>query len=145
MDTARRAGDLPGTFEPLKAQLLAAAGAFVSDARPLSSILCGLVDDVERAIREPLEIIPVAHHSPSSGLQVVRRLASRPPRDIFLEGCEDLTPALEGLRDCRLPVALQAFAAESNAFPASWFPLNVVCPLTEFSAEFQAIDAILAG
>jgi hypothetical protein len=139
VDTARRAGDLPGTFEPLKAQLLAAAEAFATDSQPLSTILCGLVDDVERAIREPLEIIPVAHHSPSSGLQVVRRLASRPPRVIFLEGCEDMTPALEGLRASRLPVALQAFAAGSDAFPASWFPLNVVCPLTEFSAEFQAI------
>jgi hypothetical protein len=74
VDTAHRAGDLPGTFEPLKAQLLAAAEAFATDSHPLSSILCGLVDDVERAIREPLEIIPVAHHSPSSGLQVVRRV-----------------------------------------------------------------------
>src|SRR5262249_34020296 len=37
------------------------------------------------------------------------------------------------------PVALQAFASSSEAFPAAWSPLNLVCPLTEFSAEFQAI------
>src|SRR5262249_47602029 len=42
-------------------------------------------------------------------------------------------------RDCKLPVALQAFAASSEAFPPAWSPLNLVCPLTEFSAEFQAI------
>src|SRR5207302_4574467 len=35
--------------------------------------------------------------------------------------------------------ALQAFAASSDAFPRSWSPLNLVCPLTDFSAEFQAI------
>src|SRR5262249_40518007 len=46
---------------------------------------------------------------------------------------------LDGLGDCRLPVALQAFAAHSDAFPSSWFPLNLVAPLTEFSAEYQAI------
>src|SRR5262249_14760512 len=50
-----------------------------------------------------------------------------------------LRPVLDGLRDCRLPVALQAFASGSDAFPAAWSPLNLVCPLTEFSAEFQAI------
>jgi hypothetical protein len=139
MDTAIRPGDLPSTFEPLKAQLLAASEAFADDARMLAAILGGLVDDVERAIREPLEIIPVAHHSPSSALQVVRRLAARPPRVIFMECCEDLRPTLDGLGDCRLPVALQAFAAHSDAFPSSWFPLNLVAPLTEFSAEYQAI------
>jgi hypothetical protein len=137
--TATRTDDLPTPFEPLKRQLLAAAEAFATDARSLASILGGLVDDVERAAREPLEIFPVAHHSPSSALQVVKRLTARPPRLIFLECCEDLRPLLEGLRDCRLPVALQAFASSSSAFPAAWAPLSLVCPLTEFSAEFQAI------
>jgi hypothetical protein len=134
-----RADDLPVAFAPLRDQLLAAAEAFASDARPLAAILGGLVDDVERACREPLEIVPVCHHSPSSALHMVRRLAARPPRVIYMECCEDLRAVLDGLRDCRLPVALQAFASSSEAFPAAWSPLNLVCPLTEFSAEFQAI------
>lgn len=140
---ARRGGnrqaDLPAPFGPLKEQLLAAAGAFSGEGRPLAEILGGLVDDVERAFREPLEIVPVCHHSPSSALHMVRRLSARAPRAIYMECCEDLRPVLDGLRDCRLPVALQAFAATTDAFPAAWAPLNLVCPLTEFSAEFQAI------
>src|SRR4051812_4956175 len=99
--------DLPVPFGPLRDQLLAAAEAFAAEARPLAEILGGLVDDVERALREPLEIFPVCHHSPSSALHMVRRLAARPPRVIYMEGCEDLRPVLDGLRDCRLPVALQ--------------------------------------
>lgn len=133
------AADLPSSFEPLRAQLLAAAEAFATEARPLAEILGGLVTDVERASREPLEIVPVCHHSPSSALHMVRRLATRPPRAIYMECCEDLRPVLDGLRDCRLPVALQAFATSSEAFPPAWSPLNLVCPLSEFSAEFQAI------
>ncbi|KAJ3046922.1 hypothetical protein HK102_013057, partial [Quaeritorhiza haematococci] len=70
---------------------------------------------------------------------MARRLAARPPRMIFLECCEDLRPVVEGLRDCRAPVALQAFASPSDHFPAAWTPLSLVCPLTEFSAEYQAI------
>ncbi len=139
MSTATPTDDLPASFEPLKRQLLAAAEAFATDAQPLAAILGGLVDDVEHAGREPLEIFPVCHHSPSSALHIVQRLARRTPRVIFMECCEDLRPVLDGLRECRLPVALQAFASTSQAFPTSWSPLNLVCPLTEFSAEFQAI------
>jgi hypothetical protein len=135
----RAVDDLPIAFAPLREQLLAAAEAFAAEARPLAEILGGLVDDVERAFREPLEIFPVCHHSPSSAVHMVRRLASRPPRVIYMEGCEDLRPVLEGLRDCRLPVALQAFASTSDHFPSAWSPLSLVCPLSEFSAEFQAI------
>src|SRR6516162_4680813 len=116
-DEVTGTGDLPTSFDPLKRQVLAAAEAFATAAHPLAEILGGLVDDVERAAREPLEIIPVAHHSPSSAVQVVRRLRQRPPRLIFMECCEDLRPLLEGLRDCKLPVALQAFAASSEVFP----------------------------
>ncbi|WP_406700863.1 DUF5682 family protein [Singulisphaera sp. Ch08] len=135
----RNTDDLSIPFNPLKDQLLAAAEAFATEAQPLAKILGGLVDDVERAGREPLEIVPVCHHSPSSALQMVRRLTARPPRVIYMECCEDLRPVLDGLRNCQLPVALQAFAPVSKAFPAAWSPLNLVCPLTEFSAEFQAI------
>ena len=126
-------------FEPLRQQLLDAARAFAPDAGGLSALLGGLVDDVQRALHEPLEIFPVCHHSPAAALHMVRRLTHRPPRVLFLELCEDLRPVVDKLRDCKLPVALQAFAGHSDAFPKSWTPLSVVAPLTEFSAEYQAI------
>lgn len=137
--------DLPTNFEPLKQQLLTAAQAFSSEAQPLSEILTGLVNDVERACAEPLEIFPVCHHSPSAAVQMIRRLRGRPPRAIYLEACEDMQGALEGLHDCQLPVAIQSFATQLDALPAAWSPLSLVCPLTEFSAEFQAIAFALAN
>ncbi len=126
-------------FEPLRQQLLEAARAFAGDAQPLGKLLGGLVDDVHRAATEALEIFPVCHHSPAAAVHMIRRLSERPPRVIFMEMCEDLRPLLDKLRDCRLPVALQAFAGQTEAFPRSWSPLSVVAPLTEFSAEYQAI------
>ena len=60
-----------------------------------------------------------------------------------MEMCEDLQPLLDKLRDCRLPVALQAFAGHSATFPKSWVPLSVVAPLTEFSALLRGIRAAL--
>ena len=143
MNIATPSDELPTSFEPLKRQLMAAAESFATDAQPLAAILGGLVDDVERADRELLEIFPVAHHSPSSAIHMVRRLTARPPRVIFMECCEDFRPLLDGLRDCKLPVALQAFASMSDDFPAAWLPLDLVCPLTDFSAEFQAISFAL--
>jgi len=127
------------TFGPLRDQLLAAAQAFAGDAAHLAKILTGIIDDVERAAREPLEIFPVCHHSPASAVHMVKRLQSRPPRVIFMECCEDLRPLLDGIAECSLPIALQAFASQTDGFPSEWAPLNLVCPLTEFSAEFQAI------
>jgi hypothetical protein len=132
-------GDLPTTFAPLRSELLAAAAAFSSDAEPLAAILEGIVGDVERAAAEPLEIFPVAHHSPSSALHMLARLRRRAPRAIYLECCEDLRGEIELLKDCKLPVALQAFAGRSEAFPAAWSPLSVVCPISDFSAEQQVI------
>jgi hypothetical protein len=126
-------------FEPLREQLLAAAKAFATDAQPLSALLGALVDDVRRASDEPLEIFPVCHHSPAAAIHMIGRLRNQPPRVIFMELCEDMRPLLDKLRDCKLPVALQAFAGHSDAFPKSWTPLSVVAPLTEFSAEYQAI------
>src|SRR5262245_41172680 len=126
-------------FEPLRRQLLAAAEAFASDAQPLGALLSALVDDVQRANAEPLELFPVCHHSPAAALHMIRRLNRQAPRVIFMEMCEDLRPLLDKLRDCKLPVALQAFAGHSDAFPKSWTPLSVVAPFTEFSAEYQAI------
>lgn len=123
----------------LRDQISAAALAFATDAQPLAAIMAGIVGDVERASRERLEIFPVCHHSPASAVQMIRRLAHRPPRVIYMECCEDLQPMLHGLAQCTLPVAIQAFASSIKDLPAAQPPLNLVCPLTEFSAEFQAI------
>ena len=123
----------------LRTQLAAAAAAFSGDTAHLGALLRAMIDDVERATREPLEVFPVKHHSPASALHMVRRLRERAPKVIFMEGCEDLGVTLAGLEHCRFPVALQAFAPEAAAFPADWTPLNLVAPLTEFSAEYQAI------
>jgi len=131
--------ELPDVLSPLQTQLLDAAERFATDAQPLSELLTALVRDVERAAAEPLEIFPVCHHSPASALQIVQRLRQKPLRAIYMELCEDLQVAVEHLRDCKLPVALQAFAAESETFPAKMMPLCVVAPLTEASAEYQAI------
>ena len=70
------------TFDPLRVQLLAAAEAFATDARPLGDLLAALVDDVRRAADEPLEIFPVCHHSPAAAVHMIARLrrtaAARP-------------------------------------------------------------------
>ncbi|WP_245623240.1 hypothetical protein [Spirillospora albida] len=125
------------TFAALREQLLGAAEAFGGDA--VSGILAGMVDDVDRALGERLEIFPVCHHSPASALAMARRLREKRPSVIYLELCEDLRPLLDELRNCRLPVALQAFANETAGFPKEWAPLSVVAPITEASAEYQAI------
>ncbi|MFG2330789.1 hypothetical protein ACGFMM_14300 [Streptomyces sp. NPDC048604] len=128
-----------GTFEALRAQLHEAAVAFADGPDALEGVLLGLVDDVDRAVREPLEIFPVCHHSPASALAMARRLREKQPKVVYLELCEDMAPLLTELRNCRLPVAVQAFATETDGFPADWSPLSVVAPITEASAEYQAI------
>ena len=50
-----------------------------------------------------------------------------------------MAPLLTELRNCRLPVALQAFASELDGFPVESAPLSVIAPITESSAEYQAI------
>ncbi|MFJ9717311.1 hypothetical protein ACIRPQ_15425 [Streptomyces sp. NPDC101213] len=128
-----------GTFGALRTQLQDAATAFADGPGALEGILRGIVDDVERAVREPLEIFPVCHHSPASALAMARRLREKQPKVVYLELCEDMAPLLTELRNCRLPVAVQAFATEVEGFPADWSPLSVVAPVTEASAEYQAI------
>lgn len=128
---------MSGRLETLREQLLAAAAAMSDE--PLEGLLSGMADDVARASAERLEIFPVAHHSPASAVHLVRRLRERAPRVIFLELCEDLDAKLDELGDCKLPVALQAFAHETDGFPPERAPLSVVAPLTEHSAELQAI------
>ncbi|MEU7895328.1 DUF5682 family protein [Nonomuraea sp. NPDC049152] len=125
---------MSGPFDPLREQLSTAAEAFAGDG-----ILPGMVDDVERALAGELEIFPVCHHSPASGLAMVRRLREKQPKVIYLELCEDLRPVLDELVNCRLPVALQAFATDIEGFPPEWAPLSVIAPITEASAEYQAI------
>ena len=134
-----RLAESQGPFAALRQQLLDAADAFVDGPSALTDILSGIVDDVDRALREELEVFPVCHHSPASALAMVRRLQEKQPKVIYLELCEDLQPLLDELRNCRLPVALQAFATELDGFPSSWGPLSVVAPITEASAEYQAI------
>ncbi|MEX3099316.1 DUF5682 family protein [Streptomyces sp. ST1015] len=133
------APDTHGPFDALRAQLDDAAQTFADGPDALEGILRGIVDDVDRAIREPLEIFPVCHHSPASALAMARRLREKQPRVIYLELCEDMAPLLTELRNCRLPVAVQAFAGEIEGFPLDWAPLSVVAPITEASAEYQAI------
>nr|WP_296068889.1 DUF5682 family protein [uncultured Actinoplanes sp.] len=128
-----------GPFDALRAQLLGAAEALAGGPAVLPEILAGIVDDVDHALREPLEIFPVCHHSPASALAMVRRLREKQPKVIYLELCEDLGPLLTELRNCRLPVALQAFASELDGFPEDAAPLSVIAPMTESSAEYQAI------
>jgi Family of unknown function (DUF5682) len=126
-------------FGALRQQLRDAAGAFADGPGVLAEILSGMVEDVDRSLREELEIFPVCHHSPASALAMALRLRSKRPKVIYLELCEDLQPLLGELRNCRLPVAVQAFASELHGFPRDWGPLSVVAPITEASAEYQAI------
>ncbi|MFD3484308.1 hypothetical protein [Streptomyces sp. NPDC058665] len=126
-------------FEALRTQLQEAATSLADGPEALEGILLGIVDDVDRAVREPLEIFPVCHHSPASAIAMARRLREKRPKVVYLELCEDMAPLLSELRNCRLPVAVQAFASEVDGFPAEWAPLSVVAPITEASAEYQAI------
>ncbi|MGA5116662.1 hypothetical protein [Streptomyces pseudogriseolus] len=128
-----------GVFTALRTQLQGAATEFAGGPDALEGILLGMVDDVDRAVREPLEIFPVCHHSPASALAMARRLREKQPKVVYLELCEDMAPLLTELRNCRLPVAVQAFAGEIDGFPQEWAPLSVVAPITEASAEYQAI------
>jgi hypothetical protein len=132
-----------GAFHPLRTQLQEAAATFTDGASALEGILLGMVDDVDRALREPLEIFPVCHHSPASATAMARRLREKQPKVVYLELCEDLAPMLTELRNCTLPVAVQAFASVVDGFPREWVPLSVVAPITEASAEYQAISYAL--
>nr|WP_238490274.1 DUF5682 family protein [Actinoplanes flavus] len=127
----------------MREQLISAAESLGGGPAALPEILTGIVDDVDHALREPLEIFPVCHHSPTSGLAMLRRLREKQPKVVYLELCEDLQPLLTELRNCRLPVALQAFASELTGFPKESAPLSVIAPITEASAEYQAISYAL--
>lgn len=120
-------------------ELRAVARAFTEDEQGAAQVLSTMAQDVERAMSQPIDIFPVMHHSPTSAAQMVRYLRSTEPKLVFVELCEDLLPLVRELGDCSLPVALQAFASQPVSFPESWAPLSLIAPLTELSAEFQAI------
>ncbi|CAM3149603.1 DUF5682 family protein [Stackebrandtia soli] len=126
-------------FGALRRQLDDAAATFADSHETLAEILTGLVDDVDRALRERLEIFPVCHHSPASALAMARRLREKTPSVIYLELCEDMRPILAELHNCELPVALQAFASRLDGHDPGSGPLSVIAPITEASAEYQAI------
>lgn len=136
--------DATTPLDALQEQLEHAAAAFADGDDDLDDLLTAMSADVERASTEPLEVVPISHHSPASAVHTARRLRELQPDVVYLELCEDLQSVLEELAECTLPVALQAFTDESEAFPAEWTPLTVVAPLTEFSAEAQAIGYALA-
>ena len=126
MSTTSLTDNLPTPFEPLKRQLLAAAEALADNTQPLAAILGGLVNDVERAGREPLEILPVCHHSPSSALHMVRRLAGHRATAYHLLGVlRGPTPRTRmGSPSASYPSRPRRSRGTSDAFPSSWFPLN---------------------
>ncbi len=129
-------------FAALRGQLTEAAAAFTDSHEVLSEILTGLVDDVERAIAEPLEIFPVCHHSPASSVAMIRRLREKAPKVIYLEMCDDMRDLVPELRNCTLPVAFQAFASSASSRSG---PLSTVAPLSEASAEYQAMAYAMAN
>ncbi|MEN0064871.1 MAG: DUF5682 family protein [Myxococcota bacterium] len=126
-------------IDTLMGPLRAAAQAFSADADALDGVLSTLAQDVARARSERLPIFPVIHHSPASAVHMVRYLREKKPKVVFLEMCEDFHDLIEPLRDCTLPVAFQAFAGEVEGHPPEWTPLSVVAPITELSAEYQAM------
>ena len=125
--------------DALLTELRAAAAEFTTDAEALGDVLRTMAEDVERALAERLFIFPVMHHSPASAAHMVRTLREREPKLVFIELCEDLQGHVDDLAQCTLPVALQAFAGVVEGHPPAWAPLSIVAPITEFSAEYQAI------
>ena len=55
-------------YSPLREQIEGLAKNYSPKGTDTDQFLLSLVDDVERAMAEPLEIFPVCHHSPSSAL-----------------------------------------------------------------------------
>ena len=107
--------------------------------KPLAALLTAMVEDVHRASAEPLEIFPVCHHSPAAAVHMLRRLRTRPPRIIFMEMCEDLRPLWTSSRTAACRWRCRRSPGRGTASRSAWSPLSVVAPLTEFSAEYQAI------
>jgi hypothetical protein len=128
------------TYGQLKEYLYESARAYQLETDPsITGTITALVDDVEKALSEKLEIFPVCHHSPASAFHMIKRLTENPPRVIYMELCEDMMRNVKDLKDCTLPVALQAFAGKSEDFPQELAPFSVIAPFSEASAEYQAV------
>ena len=112
----------PNTFAALRDQLADAAVVFAGMPGAAGDILTGMVDDVDRALSERLEIFPVCHHSPASGLAMLRRLPAKQPDVIYLETCQDKWPPLDALPNWPLSVCFHGFATRIEVFPAVWAP-----------------------
>ena len=103
-----------------------------------SSLLQDIVQDLTEAKGSDIYILPVAHHSVASAIKTQQILEKRKPKVIFLELPTDYQELIKDLKHCNMPVALNAInygipliaPNQINSFKA---------PITEFSAEFQAI------
>ncbi|MEQ1569079.1 MAG: DUF5682 family protein, partial [Myxococcota bacterium] len=127
------------TLDQLREQVRDLVRSLAPDEASFGGWIERILADVDRATAERLPLFPVAHHSPAAGLQMIRLLRDKPPKVLFVELCEDLQSSLPALEGAKYPVALQAFAGQSDVFPPDWLPLSVVAPITPFSAELQAI------
>ncbi|MBN2533403.1 MAG: hypothetical protein JXB88_10945 [Spirochaetales bacterium] len=128
------------TYKGLKEYLFECAKKYQLESdRNITGIISALVDDVEKALSEHLEIFPVCHHSPASAFHMIKRLQEKPFKAIYMELCEDMITHTGNLKGCTLPVALQAFAGKSDAYPGKLAPYSVIAPLSVASAEYQAI------
>ncbi|MGG6263144.1 DUF5682 family protein [Leptolyngbya sp. AN03gr2] len=96
--------------------------------------------DVERAMQEPLQILPICHFSPASAIAVRQFLELHKPKAIYLELTEDLNPLIQAVPECVPPFTLQAIAQESTSLDSKLLPVKLNTSLVEASAEFQAIQ-----
>ena len=135
--TGSKAAELRTHSAPLVEELRAAALAFSDDPDSAADVLERMASDVERAMDQPIALFPVIHHSPASGVQMLRYLATTKPKLVFVEMCEDMLPLAKELGDCELPVALQAFASQPVGYPESWAPLSLVAPLFRVMIRFR--------
>lgn len=132
------------SYQRLKEYLYKSAREYQLESdRNITGIITALVDDVGKAFSGTLEIFPVCHHSPASAFHMIKRLTVKPPLKppevIYMELCEDMIVSTGDLKGCKLPVALQAFAGKAEAYPEELAPFSVIAPLSEASAEYQAI------
>ena len=94
-------------FQQIKEQAVASIQQFTDSEDAYGKMLSSIFSDVERAAKESLEIFPVSHHSPSSGLFMAKRLREKQVKVIFLELCEDCllytSPSPRDKRQSRMP------------------------------------------
>ncbi len=126
-------------FTALRTQLQGAATEFAGGPDALEGILLGMVDDVDRAVREPLEIFPVCHHSPASALAMARRLRGEAAQGGVPGTVRGHGAAADRAAQLLTPRRGAGVRGRDRQLPQEWAPLSVVAPITEASAEYQAI------